>query len=89
MANPLGFSHFVASLSIQHDFRIRAVASILANQKIIFIAYDAIAPVTAANLNLIAQIYFVVLQQLYRQAIWKLIFQIHIATTEKVEIFHM
>ena len=44
----------------------KVLKEILDQEYIIFISYDAITPVTAWNLNLIAQIHFVVLQQLYR-----------------------
>ncbi len=50
------FPLVVVSFSIQHDFRLRAVAAIFADQKMGFIADDSIAPVAAEEVKLIAQV---------------------------------
>ena len=67
---------------IYNDLRVGTSAAVFAYEKVFFIRHYSITSAASLNFYLIAQVYFIVLKQLYGLPVWKGILQVDIKSVQ-------
>lgn len=74
---------------ILHDLRLRALTPIAAYQQKRFVRHNAVTAFAIRDLDLVAQVYIVIVEQPGSLPAWERIFQVHKETVEQMQVIHL